>query len=57
MKGKIDIAYARSVGDVIILLAECWAIHCDGIRIERNKKIRNIKVESDAIQVIRAINR
>lgn len=46
--GKIDISFARYVGDAIVLVAECWASY-EGIRIVRNSKIWNIEVESNML--------
>lgn len=50
----IDLTFTRPIGDVPIVVTECMTIGA-GIRFVRTRKIWNIKVESDAIQVIRAI--
>lgn len=50
-KDKVETAFARSVRDVTVLVAECRAIH-EVVKLARNSKIQNMEVESDAIQVI-----
>lgn len=49
-KGKIEIAYARSTGDITVLMEKYMAI-CDWIRCVRCRKISNMEVESDAIKI------
>lgn len=52
--GRIEIAFARSIGDFSVLVKECMSI-CEEIRIKGSKKIRNMKVESNVMQVIKVI--
>lgn len=54
--GRIDIAFSRSADDIPILVTECMIIRIR-IRLVRSRKIRNINMESDALQVVQAINR
>lgn len=53
--GRIDIAFTRLISDVPILETEHMATGT-GIRLARTMKFQNLQLESDAIQVIRAIN-
>lgn len=55
-KGRILIAFERPIGDVPILVTECMLTSA-GVGLARSKKIRNIKVKSDAIQVIQPVNK
>lgn len=51
---KSKITFATSIGDVPAPLAEWWLFARIGLT--RNRKIRNMEVESDIIQVIWAIS-
>lgn len=55
-KWRIDLASVTSIIDVPILVAECMVVGIE-VRLARTRKVRNIKVENDATQVVKAINR
>lgn len=53
-RGKIDIPYA-TLGDMTVIMTEYWAI-LEEIEIAKSNKIRNMRIEIDATDVIKAIN-